>query len=345
MIDIVIKNELGNIEINEWLDLWRKLETATFFNSYLWYMSCKNGLNQNINIWYVYDSQILVGIVLLCKERRFGIPCYRIIGQPYTDKCSILLDESYRQMLPQILSIAGNGLPVIIDEVPISCHYNDEHIFLEDEASINPYIDLTEDIYYQVKRKEWNSIKRKSERCPYTFKIFCGKDAHEHINILWEIENSSNKLSKHRAMFDMEQTRTLFQLASAGEDAILAVLYDDEKPIAHMYGYNIKKRVFHAHHMAYLQEYFKDTPGKIVIYKLLKYLKENEFQIFDFSRGDTMLKRHFSTYREINYSYYCNLSFFSKFWFKTNLWIKRKYKVIRHHIKIWYVTLKAVQNE
>lgn len=340
MLRVSEKDELSEKDIKDWVELWNKLHTAHFFNSYSWYIACREVLKQNINIWYVYYETVLIGIFSLCKTTRYGIECWDIIGKPYTDKCSILFHSDYCYLLSRIFHEIGKSTPVVLEEVPEAWKYDEDNSILHEVASINPFVNLDEDILCQVKRKEWNNIRRKFEKSSYFFKIFNANEVRDNIHVLWEIENQSNKPSKNRAMFKTELTKTFFQKISEANESVLAVLYDDEKPIAHMFGYNIKNKVFHAHHMSFVQEYFKETPGKIVIYWLICYLKKNDFRVFDFSRGETMLKKHFSTYRETNYVFYYNCSATVNIWFEVCIYIKEKYYGVRHSVKRWHMLIK-----
>lgn len=341
MLTISEKSILNEQDILDWEELWDRLENSHFFNSYQWFLACKDGLQQNLKVWFAYYESSLVGIFPLCKIRKFGITCWGIIGRPYADKCSILFDIEYNDYLEQFLHEIGNTTPIVLEEVPDSWEMGGNDYLLYGLSSINPYVKLDEDVLSQVKRKEWNNIRRKAEKSDLIFKVHSNEDVCKNIHILWEIESQSNKPSKNRAMFETDKVKKLFDIVSNSNKSVLFVLYDGERPIAHMFGYNIKNLVFHAHHMSYSQEYFKQTPGKIVIYWLICYLQEKGFKVFDFSRGETMLKKHFSSYRETNYEYYYNCSMLFRIWFKSCLWIKEKYYDTRHCIKKWYLSIKG----
>ncbi|MFG6342221.1 MAG: GNAT family N-acetyltransferase [Lachnospiraceae bacterium] len=341
MLNVSEKNELSEKDIKNWGELWGNIETAHFFNSYSWYIACREGLKQKIHIWYVYCEKALIGVFPLCKTSRYGIECWGIIGKPYTDKCSILFHSDYCQFLSQIFQEIGKKTPVVLEEVPETWKFDDSNPVLLEVASFNPFVNLDEDILCQVKRKEWNSIKRKSEKNGFYFKILYAKDVQNNIHVLWEIENQSSKPSKKRAMFETELTKNFFQKISDANECVLAILYDGEKPIAHMFGYNIKDKFFHAHHMSFVQEYSKETPGKLVIYRLICHLKEKGVSVFDFSRGETMLKKHFSIYRETHYDFYYNCSAIVKKWFEVCKYIKGKCYDVRHSVKNWYMLMKG----
>lgn len=341
MLTISEKITLSEQDIMDWEELWNRLDTSHFFNSYQWFVACRDGLKQNLNVWFAYYESILVGVFSLCKIRKFGVTCRGIIGRPYTDKCSILFDREYDGYLEQFLHEIGKTMPIVLEEIPASWIRGGDDQLLHEISSINPFVRLDEDILCQVKKKEWNNIKRKAEKSELLFKVYTDDDVRKNIHILWEIEGQSNKPSKNRAMFDMDKVKSLFQEVSKSNKSMLFILCDGERPIAHMFGYNIKNSVFHAHHMSYSQEYFKQTPGKIVIYWLVCYLLDRGFKIFDFSRGETMLKKHFSLYKESNYEYFYNCPVLCKMWFRFCMSMKEKYYNARHCIKKWYLVAKG----
>lgn len=343
MLEIVLKSKIEQEDEDDWIKLWRRSKQSHFFNSPYWYNACSNGLLQKISIWFVYDNTRLIAIVPLCKSIKYAIPCLSTIGNPYTDKCPILVDDDYFSEIPNILSQIGKHKPVILCEVPEGWKTVLSGNQLVEYSSINPFIRLNEEILCQVKRGEWNNVKRKAEKTSYCFKVLIGEEAYKNINILWDIETTSNKPKRKRAMFRQERVKALFTVASLSDCSLLAVLLDNDIPIAHMFGYRVDN-TFLAHHMAFREEYFKDVPGKIVIVKLISYLSESGCDVFDFSRGETLLKKHFSTYREINNNHYCNLHFVNMQWFRLVILSKNIYKKIRHKSKQLFLTVKGIRH-
>lgn len=340
MLEIVLKDKIEQADEDEWINLWSKSKHSHFFNSPYWYKACLTGLLQKISIWFVYDNTRLIAIIPLCKSIKYAIPCLSTIGNPYTDKCPILIDDKYFSEIPNILSQIGKNKPIILCEVPEGWNISLSRNLLMAYSSSNPFIRLNEEILHQVKRGEWNNVKRKAEKTPYCFKVFRGMDAHKIINILWDIEATSNKPKRRRAMFRLEKVKAMFEIASMSDCSLLAVLFDNDLPIAHMFGYSVGN-TFLAHHMAFREEYFKDVPGKIVIVKLISYLLEFGCEVFDFSRGETVLKKHFSTYREINNNYYCNLHWINRQWFRLVMLSIKIYKKLRHRIKQLFLAVKG----
>lgn len=336
MIEVYKKENLTKDDINAWEKLWNELDTAHFFNSYNWYIACRSGLQDNINVWFSYVNNNLIGVFLLYKKRRYGINCLCSANQIYSDKCSILLDNDHKDALVDILFQIAGHLPIVLDEVPESWGYDLNNQTIKEESSVNPYVRLDEDILCQVKKKEWNSIKNKAKNSTFSLEIFFSGEAHAKIDYLWEIEEKSNKPVRKRATFKNEAVKKMYELASDSKEAVLAILFDDQKPIAHMFGYNIKEKTFHAHHMAFVQEYFHKTPGKLLIYLLIEQLRKMNFWIFDFSRGETLLKKQYAKYREWNCAYYYSTSLPVKMWFRICIYVKNFYKAVKQLLKEFY---------
>lgn len=303
-------NKITKELIAEWNKLWNECDNKNYFNSYTWFENYVNAFDikrYTIVIGYSHNKLCFV-LPLVFKRRK-----YITIGGKYLDKVSFLFKGDPDKYIIQLRDFAiKNKMSIILNE----CNFNipsSKKIYIE-KASDNPYIKLSENIKNIIKPKERrhieNVIKNNSD---LSFEIFAKKECSKVINTIFDIESKSHKVKEKKALFNLEQAKSLFRNLANTDFCIIAILYFKYVPIAHMVGINNCDKIFMAYHMAYDMNYRHIQPGKIVIYDLIKYLQERQFEIFDFSRGNSILKRHFSNYSESQYNIYLNPSVKIKF--------------------------------
>jgi hypothetical protein len=326
------KNMLNCADIDEWNSLWSISETASFFNSHQWYKACSQSMFHNICIWFVYQDSMLIAVVSLEPTKRWFISCFVSFGQPYTGKSTILVHDNYVSMIPNIIKQLDIRKMIMLTEVEESQCKNFLVGTIHEIASVSPYLLLNQDVYRQVKKQEWNYISKKADKSGFKLSVYNGEESLAHIDVLWNIEQRSHKLQKGRQLFKSDRVKKLYALLSKAPETMLAVLYDDEIAIACFFGFYVKNS-FLVDYISFDEEYKKDSPGKLVIVLLYKYLISIGCEKFDYSRGESMWKRHYSSYSENNYTLYFTKNKPVSFWISACLRIKQFYYLGRRKIK------------
>jgi len=320
MLRVEKKEQLTNDDINEWNQLWEKEESASFWSSYNWYIACKETAFPSIEVWFAYQDTELVAVVSLEARRYRFVKCLMSFGQPYTDKSTILIKKEYSNFIPDIVKNLGTKIPVILTEI----EYSQCQVLLADVtyeiSSVSPYLDMSQDITQQVKKYEWNKLNRKVDNCTYNFVVYHGEEAHNNIDKVWEIEELSNKANRGRSRFINETIKNLYRKASGSPYTMIAVLLDGDRTIACKLGFFERNKQFILHNWSYDDTYKEATPGRLILLMTLKYLITRDCKKYDFSRGESIIKSHFSKYTENNYTLIYNAGNFYLKWFK--IWIK-----------------------
>lgn len=338
MYKIVKTNRIDIKTIEEWKELWSLSKNKNYFNSFEWFEN------------YIFSFSITKYILLKGysdNKLQFLLPLIqtsykqlKCIGGKYLDKVSFLYKDNLICCLESIEQYAKkNRITIILYECDFDINIIKNGDFIIEIASDNPYVDLTKDINNVMKHKEKRYIEniiRKNKEL--NFKIMIGKETQKYIETIFNIENKSNKLKRKKALFINENCKNLFRNISKTEYGMLCILYYNNIPIAHMYGLIAHPKTFMAYHMAYDIEYRKYQPGKLVIYYLLNYLRQESYYKFDFSRGNSMLKRHFSVESVKNYNIYINPNICVKMhlmYKKNMLFLKNITKKILREMGLW----------
>lgn len=310
MYTIVEEKKIDEALKYEWKKLWFHSEYRNYFNSFEWFESCIDIFKiKNYKVIKIYKNDSLICIIPLEKKGTTLISP----GDKYLDKSTLLVKNIDIEMVKQLKSyLYINKQSLILTELDqdLAAMFGEKQ--MKEISSENPYIDLTTDINNIIKTKEKhhieNIIKKNHELSVQIYK----SNTYKYLDIIYDIEKKSNKPQKKREMFSDPKAKNIFCKLAATKYPIVAILYHNKTPIAHLFGIKNKKNNFMAYHMAYKKEFKKYQPGKILILFLINFLKEKQYTVFDLSRGNSLLKKHFSKNSRINYSIYVNCKLYTK---------------------------------
>ena len=338
MYKIVKINELNEETIKEWKELWNLSKNKNYFNSFEWFENYTSTFSiKQFILLKGYSTKGLEFILPLIYVKKNNLKC---IGGKYLDKVSFLYNDNPMKCIDNLKRYAKeNHISITLYECDFNTCFLENKDCIIEFASDNPYVDLNQNLDNVIKSKEKRYIKniiRKNNEV--NFKIIVGKNAQNYIETIFDIENRSNKPKLRKALFIDDKSKNLFRKISQTKYGMLCILYYNGLPIAHMLGLIVPNQTFMAYHMAYDKQYRKYQPGKLVIYHLLNYLKNQSYSIFDFSRGNSILKRHFSIENAKHYNIYINpnLNIKIHFIYKKNIiFLKKNIKKILKRLGLW----------
>lgn len=321
---LIIKeiSELDSKTKQEWIKLWQKNINRNYFNSLWWFQNYISvyQINQYI-ILKGYDNSSVQFILPLIKMPFKNLV---VVGGRYLDKISFLYNSDIKEIIKSLKKYCmENKKTITLLECNFDINCIKKQKCIVEFASDNPFVSLNQDLDFVIKKKEKRyieSILRKNDNL--FFKIIYGNDVQDYIDIIFDIESRSNKIKKSKALFIDEKSKEIFRNISKTDYSMLCILYHNNTPIAHMIGLIATPGNFMAYHMAFDKEYNHFQPGKLVIYHLLNYLKMERYNVFDFSRGNSLLKKHFSIENSKNYNIYINPNAFVKIKLLFRTWVK-----------------------
>jgi CelD/BcsL family acetyltransferase involved in cellulose biosynthesis len=138
-----------------------------------------------------------------------------------------------------------------------------------------------------------------------------------------EIEKRSHKKAKGIDLFSEEDASKLYYafLENAPENCMIGYLSENGRKIAHVFGFAYK-RTFLCTHMAFDEKYVNIGAGKIIIFKLLEELCDLEFCAFDFSKGDSQVKRELMSSFPSQYNLFFSRNAPVLFWWKLAIFLR-----------------------
>ncbi len=324
---LIIKeiDKLDSKTKQEWIKLWQNNINRNFFNSVSWFQSYISVYQiQQYTILKGYDNNSVQFILPLIKTPFKNLV---VVGGRYLDKVSFLYKGDIKEIIRTLKKYCiENKKTITLLECNFDTYGIKEQECITEFASDNPFVSLNQDLDLVIKRKEKRyieSILKKNNNL--SFKIISGNGVRDYIDVIFDIESRSNKIKRSKALFVDEKAKELFRNISKTDYSMLCILYYNNTPIAHMFGLIATPGNFMAYHMAFDKEYSRLQPGKLVIYHLLNYLKIEQYNLFDFSRGNSLLKKHFSIENSKNYNIYINPNVFVK--------IKLLFRTLVKHLK------------
>lgn len=341
-IKFEILKKLDNSFVEKWQSVWDNQSGAHFFNSPDWFMVCLQSFGiKNYSVFVGYRNEQIKVILPMVEVKKFGIKFLASPGGKYLDKNSLLLADNNKQALWKIIEKTSKYANIYLAEVNSDVkEQSPKNIFFK-EASVNPYISLDENPFRFLPKKQKRDLLRRIRKYKdFELKVY-GVNLQEHLSTIFNIEKQSYKRKKGRHIFDNLTARKLYdQISKNSGKALVAILHFQDKPISHMFGL-VYKNVFMAYHMAYLEEYKKLVPGKILLMFLLIKLKEEGFKMFDFSRGDSLLKQQFSQQKKIQYDIYVIRNRSVRLYINSILLIQESFKNVKKDIKLFYQKIKG----
>lgn len=330
-------NEYSSVDeqlIKQWNLLWEQSPKKTFFNSYNWYSICMQIFKYETTIIItIEDDNKLIALLPLVKKKKYLVSP----GEKYLDSTTLLINDKYEKVLSAIINYAKiKKYHIILNEIEEEL-VNKTNNTLKEYASNNPYSTLNVGLKNIIKPKELRYLKRIKEKNKQDlcFEFYKGEKCYKQIDRIFKIEKSSSKPLKKKDLFNNDKAINLFKEISKTDNSLLVILKYNNIDIAHLFSINCDETIM-AYHMAFNKNYYYLQPGKLIFLELMYYMIENNFKILDFSRGDSVLKRHFSNGNIVKYNLYinCNILIKIKVYINNNILKMKKTKVYQKIKKI-----------
>lgn len=307
--------------LREWEKLWSESLDSHFYNHPRWFLCCLEALGiENFLVFVFEKEKEMVAIFPLVWDAKFGVRVLCSPGENNLDRSTLITKSFYPSLIREVFSQASKYGNLYFAEVSQKIIETlPEGNSIKIRASISPFLFLERDPLRFLSKKERNQIvnRYKRNKNHLVFKHHT-ENIDVHLQEVREVDSeSSKKLKGLKTFSDSEKKKLLIKvlakrfLGSVSVD----ILYFNKKPIVYNVGY-VSKRVFYLNDTGFIKEYSSLSPGKILLYLLLVTLKKEGFEVFDFTRGDSILKREFTRDKLTQYDFYYSESFLIKIWWK-----------------------------
>ncbi|MFA6502054.1 MAG: GNAT family N-acetyltransferase [Parachlamydiales bacterium] len=336
---ITIIENIDNPFIDEWKELWDSSINKNIFNSPEWFLSCIEAFSiNNYQIYAGYENGKLAATFPLIKKSLFGINTSQSICNGLISDTPFLVknynDDLLTNFFKPLLSSNNIFISMIDSEVARLLHNDFPKAFFS-LISANPVLKLEDNPLRYISKSNRKNLKKTLNKYEDDLecRLVCSEqDIQDYLHVMFEIEYNSVKRSRHTDMFSEPEIRILFQKISKYLSKYTRIYFLLHKniPIAYQFGF-INRNTFLAYQTAYLSEFNKLDPGKVLLVNLLEIIKSNECHEFDFGCGMSSYKRELTPNYKVFYNLYSSNNLIILYWWELINCIRRVKQILFHH--------------
>jgi CelD/BcsL family acetyltransferase involved in cellulose biosynthesis len=337
----------------EWNALVARSQTSTIFQTFEWHASWWKtfGDRARLLVLLAEADGRLAGIAPLMVSTKWVWGRKRqvveFMGGRSSDYCDFIIDTTRPDVLPLLLNrLIENGhqwdalhlsdVPNTSETLSALPEFFNQHGYPTDtrvlyEAPTRLFGDPVQDQQLVKKkslRRHYNYFQRSGQlefkNCATVEEVMGYLDTffQQHIRRRALTDTPSLFLDERQRAFYREVVRAL---APTGWLLFSVVLFN-QAPIAFHFGFEYGNRIIW-YKPSFDADYFKHSPGEVLIKYLLEYALEREVAEFDFTIGEEDFKYRFANHARLNYvvrvfrhrtPYHCN-----RLWYDTKALIKR----------------------
>ena len=294
----------------EWEFLWENSDTAHFFNSYKWFLVCQEVFpGAKYSILCVRDNESLEAVMPLVVSRKLGVKFHTNPGGKYIDRSALLVKKRDKAIIKCLVTKLKRMGSFFLPEVQSQL----ADLFVGQQltkvtSGINLQLPFENNPFRFVKSKNMRKIEKIHEEYGRDIEFVMNRGNLKTLKLAMKIDGISYRQKKNIGTFNNSLDRAFFtHLINIGTEQVgINVLYYKKKPVAYEIGVRAGK-IYHGLNKSFDNRYAFLTPGKILAHSLFEGLYAEGIELFDFSRGDDMLKRSFTTVSKMQYDiYYTN---------------------------------------
>jgi CelD/BcsL family acetyltransferase involved in cellulose biosynthesis len=307
-------------------EIWKHLENYKKFYFFQKYSYIQNLVKifdlKNIFIVVIFDKNNPIAILPLEIINNKGVRILQWLGTSQSDYCSPLLIKKDLFNQENFILIWKKIIKQINDFDIIFFNKQPEYI----EDVLNPFINFFKNSRYSKvfqiqfieKENEYlNTIKNKKFTSEFTrtrkkllenntikFEHVSAINFKNLINII--ISNKISFLNKRKIFHSINNIFTSFfeKLSETNTNNLMISLFKiNNEIIAANLGVIQNKRFYYLLPVIFSDKFKSFSPGKLLIYELINWCKENNIAVFDFGIGEEVYKKYWSNYSINMYRY------------------------------------------
>ena len=317
---------------DKWYTLWKKSNSGHFFNTPEWFSSyCDTYGVHKAKIVTIEENGELLLVFPLILENVFGMQAWVSPGGKFVNKSSLLtkrFDKTLAKLLIPPLQGFGNVYLCELLEKEAALFTSLQTDWVQQEASRNPFLHLSSKTLTNLSPKLLSRIRNTMKKHAKALHFFAYKGDPSALETAFALDAQSTKAKQGKETFckkDQDFFRTL--LERLPEHMVVDLIYYEKTPVIYSIGVTYKK-TYEALLTAYNAQYRKIRPGKLLTYALMKRLQKARFILFDFGRGESVLKREFTKDVRRQYTVFYTSNPVTKVWWN---WANNFRAIILHN--------------
>lgn len=318
--------DFGRLEsiAREWNDLWMASPKSEVFQNFNWLRAAWRSFGDQLSLFtpVVYRGSEIIGILPLTLEDG----TLRFLGSPFSDYNDVICaDECVTEVMSTAFTallgaqqhwkacvmdnVAGHSrlarhLPEL--QAPVRKHFCTSFRCPCSTIIMSP--EHAKELVRKQSLRRHENVLRRSGRVDFkhiedreTIKRNLGTFFHQHIGRRAVVGDASHFLE--------ERTRTMFEALVEELDPRnmlrFGLLTLDDRPVAYHFGFEAKGK-FVFYQPAFDIDYWKSSPGEVLLRQLFLYAQDNKLSEFDLTRGGEAYKDRFATHVRENLTLHFN---------------------------------------
>jgi len=299
VIRIDIYKEIDPDLRDRWLTLWERNSDAHPFNHPAWFKvapmahkgSCKRVIVAS------REGRCIMFLMASVRSKKMTL-----LGSPYLDKASILADqalsgEDWQEIVESLLDKYHQiSIQEISRRLATDLGFDTGKArSMTRASSLSPFFEVERPCLSGKRRHEARRYTRKLDKDHGPMKIDFTPLNHRLLEDMADIEGRSTKPDKGRAEFE---NRSYFDFLTRaideyGDMCWIGIMSLDGNPVAHYAGMVYGRKIIGLH-MAFDMKFSRYSPGTVLIFNLLPMLKQRDIELFEFGRGQSVVKTRFA---------------------------------------------------
>jgi CelD/BcsL family acetyltransferase involved in cellulose biosynthesis len=326
---IKIQTKLGDKDFRKWQVLWQKSEYSYIQNSPSWFQAYSRAYSiQDYKVIFITEENRLRLVLPLVRSRVMFISSYTFPGERMIDHSGLLVDRQDYRLINFLLKEVKNLKNVYLGENTRKLFKpnlnNNLNLFFKD-SSVNYYLKMKNDPLRSMSKKNYRKILNRysKNRNNLDHRCYDGNSTYA-IEKIFKLSAKSHKrkVKGYTDPFANDNGIFLLELFKRiPEKVTIDILFFNKQPIAFFLGY-VHKSTYFAFQTAYLSEFRKLNPGKVLLYLLFKRLQNEEITMLDFGRGESHLKKELTNSKRRNIDVYLSNNPLVLFWWFLALKLK-----------------------
>ena len=289
-----------------WKELLQKNEVNEVFLTYEWLTTWWNvyGKDKQLLLLKITDNNEVIGIAPLMIENKV----IKFIGDPHSDYHDFIICKNKEWTIREIIGHIRKNIKhklMNLTNIPdcsstISILERNSKIYFKKILNVCPYIRINssyEDFKKSMKSKLRKNIKRGLEL--YEDKLGFNIENGD-LNKFFDLHKKRWDNTKTPSRFNKEIHKSFFEGISKLNFFKLSYLKFEDKTLAFHAGLYYNNKAF-SYMPAYDPDYYKMSPGFVLLNLLIKNSFENNLNEFDFGNGAEEYKNRFSEDNRTNY--------------------------------------------
>lgn len=292
----VIYKNLEPALLKEWHYLWKNSPAANYTNSPQWFLSVIDTFKyKKYTIIGIYQSEKLIAIAALIKQKRYGIDFYTTPPTDYVYGLPFIVDlknsEEVLFLKKQLLQLGNIFLTNMTEEfiTAVDTKSKDVDSFVQ---AFNYYLPISFDSNGLVKLHKRNKLLHEIRGIDQKFTLLAFDGNSKGLETVFALDSLSRKQDRGYSAFSDDTIRKFYKNLGKNfkEHMQIHILYFEEKPIAYEIGFLIGDTYFGSQ-IAYMSDYRQYSPGKVILVKVIDLLASKGIKMMNMGSGDSPVKK------------------------------------------------------